>query len=98
MGKTTKGDIIAGIADELNLPVRDSSKIVDTILNLMADTLSRGESIELRGFGTFNIKQYGAYNGRNPKNLQVVRVKPKKLPVFRVGKPLKEAVNEGRKT
>ena len=63
----------------------------------MSDALGRGESIELRGFGTFRIKQYGTYTARNPRTQEKVPVKPKKLPVFTVGKELKEAVNENRK-
>ncbi len=96
MGKTTKGDVIAALSDEINLPWRETYHIVDTILHSMIDALSRGESIELRGFGTFKIKQYGTYIGCNPKSQQKVKIKPKKLPVFTVGKKLKEAVNNNR--
>ena len=71
--------------------------IVATILDTMSDALGRGESIELRGFGTFKIKQYKPYTARNPRTLEKVSVKPKKLPVFTVGKALKEAVNANQK-
>lgn len=96
MGKRTKSDIITELSDQCNLPESETWKIVETILQTMSEALSRGESVELRGFGTFKIKQYGTYIGCNPKNLQRVSVKPKKLPVFTVGKRLKEAVNDSR--
>ena len=55
-----------------------------------------GDKIEIRGFGSFSVKQYGSYTGRNPKTGEKTKVKPKKLPVFKVGKDLREAVDAGR--
>jgi integration host factor subunit beta len=98
MGKTTKFEIIEALSEECRISVREMWKIVGTILDTMSDALERGESIELRGFGTFKIKQYGTYTARNPRTQEKVPVKPKKLPVFTVGKELKGAVNENRKT
>jgi len=57
------------------------------------DTLTKGGRIELRGFGSFCVREYDAYTGRNPKNGKKVDVKPKRLPFFKVGKELKEMVN-----
>ena len=96
MEKTTKAELIIALSEEQNLSSRTAKGIIDTILTSMSDALGRGESIELRGFGTFKIKQYSSYTGRNPKNGKIVPVKPKKLPVFTVGKELKKAVNENR--
>ncbi len=96
MDKTTKSEIIESLAFECGISIRETWDIVTTILDTMSDALGRGESIELRGFGTFHVKQYGSYRGRNPKNGEIVTVKPKKLPVFTVGKELKEAVNANR--
>ena len=96
MDKTTKSEIIESLADECGISIRDTWDIVETILDTMSDALGRGESIELRGFGTFKIKQYGSYTARNPRTQERVPVKPKKLPVFTVGKELKEAVNANR--
>ena len=96
MDKTTKSEIIELLAEECGISIRETWDIVGTILDTMSDALSRGESIELRGFGTFKIKQYGTYTARNPRTQEKVPVKPKKLPVFTVGKELKEAVNENR--
>ena len=96
MGKTTKSEIIESLAVECGMSIRETWDIMGTILDTMSDALGRGESIELRGFGTFKVKQYGTYTARNPRTRERVPVKPKKLPVFTVGKELKEAVNANR--
>jgi integration host factor subunit beta len=59
----------------------------------LTDTLVNGENIEFRGFGSFAVKSYKAYKGRNPKTGMVVDVKPKKLPFFKVSKDLRERLN-----
>jgi hypothetical protein len=62
----------------------------------MVEALKRGEGIEIRGFGSFTIRQYKAYEGRNPRTGETVQVKPKRLAFFKVGKELRERVNDGR--
>ncbi len=59
----------------------------------MSDTLTHGGRIEIRGFGSFIVKDYKAYMGRNPKTGEVINVNPKKLPFFKVGKELRELVD-----
>lgn len=98
MGQTNKTDLVEALAEELNLSVSKTWKIVDTMLQSMSDALGRGESIQLRGFGTFKIKQYGSYTGRNPRTGKPVSIKPKKLPIFTVGKHLARAVDENKTT
>jgi integration host factor subunit beta len=61
----------------------------------MAEALQRGETIELRGFGTFSVRSYRGYEGRNPRNGEPVQVKAKRLAFFKVGKDLRERVNVG---
>jgi len=61
----------------------------------MAQSLVDGENVEVRGFGSFTVRHYDSYTGRNPKTGEKTAVKAKKLPVFRVGKKLREAVTEG---
>ena len=93
----TKSELTQALSEELGLTIATGSSIINTILDAMADTLMKGENIELRGFGSFTVKHYDSYTGRNPKSGVETTVKPKKLPLFRVGKELKEAVNAGRK-
>ena len=67
---------------------------MDGIFDSMRESLEKGEGIEIRGFGSFVVRNYGAYKGRNPKTGKTVDVPPKKLPYFKVGKELKEKVNK----
>ena len=61
----------------------------------MEQSISRGEKIEIRGFGRFTVRQYRAYDGRNPRTGAIVPVKPKRLAFFKVGKEMRERVNDG---
>ncbi len=88
-----KSELIETLSQELNLPLREASSIISTILDTMADALANGDSIEIRGFGSFVVKNYETYYGRNPKTGDKIKVPPKKLPFFKVGKELKERVN-----
>ena len=88
-----KSQLIEALAQEINLPLREASPITNTILDTMVDALASGDSIEIRGFGSFVVKDYGSYKGRNPKTGESIEVPPKKLPFFKVGKELKENVN-----
>ena len=89
-----KSQLIEALAQEINLPLREASPITNTILDTMVDALASGDSIEIRGFGSFVVNDYGSYKGRNPKTGESIEVPPKRLPFFKVGKELKEHVNE----
>ena len=91
-----KSELIEELAEKMNISLRDSSSATNTILDAMADALACGESIEIRGFGSFVVKEYDTYYGRNPKTGDKIQVKPKKLPFFKVGKELKEQVNNSK--
>jgi len=93
----TKAELTEALSKELNLPLRTTTDIISTILDAMINALAKGDNIEIRGFGSFTIKRYDSYTGRNPKTGVETVVKAKKLPFFKVGKDLKEAVNAGRK-
>lgn len=88
-----KSDLIEALSQDIDLPHREAAAITNTIIETMTDALAKGESIEIRGFGSFVIKDYGTYEGRNPKTGEKIKVKPKKLPFFKVGKDLREQVN-----
>ncbi|MCI5147535.1 MAG: integration host factor subunit beta [Candidatus Electrothrix sp. AR3] len=88
-----KSELIEVLAQEIELPVRDTASISRTIIAAMSDALASGDSIEIRGFGSFKVKEYDAYIGRNPKSGEKISVAPKKLPFFKVGKDLREQVN-----
>ncbi len=89
-----KSELIKALADETNLPMEDAILVVSTFVDCMKESLLAGERVEIRGFGSFKVKEYGEYTGRNPKTGDSVTVKPKRLPFFRAGKELKEYLNQ----
>ena len=91
-----KSELIEALAEEIKVPIREAASITNTIIEAMSESLARGESIEIRGFGSFVVKEYESYTGRNPKTGEKIKVAPKKLPFFKVGKDLREQVNENR--
>ena len=92
----TKADLIAVVADKLKFPWARAELLVDQIFSCMTIALQQGEGIEIRGFGSFTVREYKAYEGRNPRTGDTVHVKPKRLAFFKVGKELRERVNQGR--
>lgn len=91
-----KSELIEALAQDQGLPAKTAASIVNTILDTMIETLVRGDNIELRGFGSFTVREYETYTGRNPKTGAQISVKPKKLPFFKVGKELRESIDENR--
>lgn len=88
-----KSDLIAVLAAKEKLSEKKATDIINLIFNGFTDTLRKGDRIEIRGFGTFVVRKYKAYTGRNPKSGTNITVRPKKLPFFRVGKELKGIVD-----
>lgn len=89
-----KSELIKTLAEEANLPIEDATMVVNTFVDAMKDALIAGDRIEIRGFGSFKVKEYSGYAGRNPKTGESVSVIPKRLPFFRAGKELKEYINQ----
>jgi integration host factor subunit beta len=89
----TKSDLIEHLCQVEKLPKGRAELLVNTIFDCLEQSLRRGERIEIRGFGSFEIRNYRSYQGRNPRTGSTVAVKPKRLPFFKVGKELKERVN-----
>ncbi len=92
-----KSELTEALSKELNLSTSETTDIISTILDSMTNALANGENIEIRGFGSFTIRHYDSYTGRNPKTGKEVEVGAKKLPFFKVGKDLMEAVNAGKR-
>jgi integration host factor subunit beta len=91
----TKSELIEKISENLKLPAGKAEAIVNTIFDSMVKALERGEGIEIRGFGSFTVRKYKSYEGRNPRSGIPVHVAEKRLPFFKVGKDLREKVNAG---
>jgi integration host factor subunit beta len=92
-GTVTKSELIERISEKLKLPNGKAEQIVNCVFDSMVKALQDGEGIEIRGFGSFTVREYKAYEGRNPRTGETVHVAPKKLPFFKVGKDLRERVN-----
>ena len=87
-----KSELIESLAVKKSLSFKKAEEVINTLFASMTDALLSGDRIEIRGFGSFVVKEYDAYTGRNPKTGEFVQVKAKKLPFFKVGKDLKEKV------
>jgi integration host factor subunit beta len=89
-----KSELVESLANKKNLTYKKAEEIVNLIFDSMTQALVEGGRIEIRGFGSFVVKDYKSYMGRNPKTGEVIQVLPKKLPFFKVGKELRERVNQ----
>lgn len=88
-----KSQLVEALAKAENLTLKTAEDVVNTVFKEMEKTLARGERIEIRGLGSFKIKHYESYDGRNPKTGKIIQVENKKLPFFKVGRDLKEMVD-----
>ncbi len=88
-----KSDLILELAQKCEIPPKIAAEVVDLFFTNMADALQRGDRVEIRGFGSFVSKLYGAYEGRNPKTGARILVPEKRLPFFKVGKELRKRVD-----
>ena len=89
----TKSELIERVAQDAGLTKGRAEMVVNTIFDSMTEALISGDGIEIRGFGSFTVRTYKAYEGRNPRTGDIVHVAPKRLPFFKVGKELRERVN-----
>lgn len=90
----TKAELVSEVAKNTQLTKRHAEIIVNTVFDSIVESLKEGEKIELRGFGSFRIRQRGSRLGRNPKTGEKVHVPPKRIPYFKPGKALKELLND----
>jgi len=89
-----RSDLINALKDKVALSRKEAGKVVDTFFDALKDSLAKGDRVEIRGFGSFSVKNYKPYIGRNPKTGTQIQVTSKKLPFFKVGKELKENVDK----
>jgi integration host factor subunit beta len=89
----TKAELVEEVAKQSQLTKKDAEMIVQTVLDSITESLQRGEKIELRGFGSFRIRNRSSRQGRNPKTVSGVSVPAKKVPYFKPGKEIKDLVN-----
>jgi DNA-binding protein HU-beta len=88
-----KGDLIETVSGEAGLSKADASRAVDSVISAITKALKGGKQVSLVGFGTFAVKKRAARTGRNPRTGEAIQIRASKVPGFRAGKALKDAVN-----
>lgn len=89
----TKAELVEMVAEEINLTKKQTEVIVNILFNSITEALSRGDKVELRGFGSFRIRNRNPREGRNPKTGDTVHIPAKKVPFFKAGKELRAMVD-----
>ena len=89
----TKSQLAALVTEKTSLSKKEVEEVINTIFESITSALGDGDKVELRGFGSFTIRDRPAKTGRNPKTGEIVKVPPKKVPFFKAGKDLKIKVN-----
>lgn len=89
----TKAELVEDVAEAAELTKKDAERLVEIVFESIIETLNQGEKIELRGFGSFRVRERGARRGRNPKTGDPVSIPAKRVPYFKPGKELKELIN-----
>ena len=89
-----KLEVIQTLCEQNGLSKAETTKIVSIFFEQMANTLEKGDRVEIRGLCSFHVKDYEGYTGRNPKTGETVEIAPKKLPFFKCGKGLRERVDQ----
>ena len=88
-----KSDLIVALAEKKNLTEKQATDVVNLMFKGFINEFKKGGRIEIRGFGSFIVRKYKSYKGRNPRTGKPVDVKPKKTPFFKVGRELKKMVD-----
>ena len=89
-----KSELTEASAKEFGITLRDAKVCVNTLFNSIADTLSKGGRVKICGFGSFKVKEYEPYSGRNPKTGDPIQVRSKKLPYFKLSSMMRERINK----
>lgn len=90
----TKAELVEDVARAAELTKKDAERLVEIVFESIIESLNQGEKIELRGFGSFRVRERGARRGRNPKTGDPVSIPAKRVPYFKPGKELKELIND----
>lgn len=87
-----KSELIYTVADRVGMSKRDTTRMVETMFEVIAEALAKGDKVQLVGFGNFEIRERAARVGRNPQTGEVIQIAPSRIPAFRAGKALREEV------
>ena len=89
----TKSDLIATVAGSTGLTKKDTEKVISGFLTAVTDALVSGDKVQVVGFGTFEVRDRKEREGRNPKTNEIVKIEARRVPKFRPGKSMKDALN-----
>ncbi len=89
-----KAELVAAVAEKTGLSKKDSEKAVNAAFDTITETLAAGEKVQLVGFGAFEVKERGERIGRNPQTKEEIKIPASRVPGFKVGKALKDAVSK----
>jgi len=90
----TKDKLIIGLQTQMGISKQESRQIVDRLLEIMKDSLARGEDLLISGFGKFSVRQKNARQGRNPQTKESLILRPRKVLVFKTSGVLRERINK----
>lgn len=88
----TKAELVREVAEKTGMTKKDTALLVNALFETIMDALSKGEKVQIAGFGIFEVKERAERVGRNPRTGEEIKIPPRKVPVFRVGKELKTKV------
>ena len=88
-----KGEFVGAVADAAEMTKADAERAVEAMFKVVKKALKSGDSISLVGFGTFSVRKRAARTGRNPRTGDTIKIKSSKVPAFKAGKGLKDAIN-----
>ncbi|MEY3219516.1 MAG: DNA-binding protein HU-beta [Pseudomonadota bacterium] len=89
-----KADLVQAVATAADISKADATRAIDAVLDSISDALKKEDQVTLIGFGTFSVRARAARTGRNPRTKETIEIKAAKVPSFKPGKALKDAVNE----
>jgi DNA-binding protein HU-beta len=90
----TKADLIDKVAKDVQLTKKDSDKVIDAVIGAISGALAKGDKVTLVGFGSFEVRKRAARKGRNPQSGKEINIPARKVPAFKAGKALKDAVGK----
>ncbi|WP_255436167.1 HU family DNA-binding protein [Pseudalkalibacillus hwajinpoensis] len=92
MNVMNKAELLSTVAERAELSKKDTARVVDTLMDTIAEALAKGEKVQLVGFGNFEVRERSARKGRNPQTGEEILIQASKTPAFKPGKALKEKV------
>ncbi len=87
-----KNELVESVAEQTGLPKKDGARLVAAFIEAITEALERGEKVQIAGFGTFEVRERAAREGRNPQTGEAIKIAASKAPAFKAGKALKEMI------